>query len=70
MPSTGQLDKLKAEPWLSFWRILRNCFAHDMLFNFIPAERALLPVTWAGVTIDLSMKGKLLTHGNMSYAKT
>ena len=66
---TGQLDKLKAQPWFTFWRILRNCFAHDMVFNFNPAERALLPVTWAGVTIDLSMNGKPLTHGKMSYTK-
>ena len=67
--ATGQLDKLKAQRWFSFWRILRNCFAHDMTFNFNPAERALLPVTWSGVTIDLSMNGKPLTHGHMSYAK-
>ena len=67
--STGQLAKLKAQPWYSFWRILRNCFSHNMVFNFNPAERALLPVTWSGVTIDLSMNGKPLSHGRMSYAK-
>ena len=67
--ATGQIDKLKAQPWFSFWRILRNCFAHDMVFNFNPAERAMLPVTWSGVTIDASMNGKPLTHGKMSYAK-
>ena len=67
--TTGQLDKLKAQPWFTFWRTLRNCFAHEMAFNFNPAERALLPVTWSGVTIDLSMNGKPLTLGNMSYAK-
>ena len=67
--TTGQLVNLKAQPWFSFWRILRNCFSHDMVFNFNPAERALLPVTWSGVTIDLSMNGKPLTHGQMSYAK-
>lgn len=67
--TTGQLDKLKAQPWFSFWRVLRNCFAHDMVFNFSPHERALLPLTWSGVTIDLSMNGKPLSHGQMSYAK-
>jgi hypothetical protein len=67
--ATNQLDKLKAQPWFPFWRILRNCFAHEMAFNFNPAERALLPVTWSGVTIDLSMNGKPLTHGQMPYAK-
>ena len=67
--STGQLDKLKAQPWFTFWRILRNNFAHDMKFNFNPAERALVPVTWSGVTIDLSMNGQPLKHGQLSYAK-
>ncbi len=66
---TGQLGALKAQPWFPFWRVLRNCFAHDMVFNFNPAERALLPITWSGVTIDLTMNGKPLTHGQMSYAK-
>lgn len=48
-----------------------NCFAHDMVFNFNfnPAERAMLPVTWSGVTIDESMNRKPLTHGQMPYAK-
>lgn len=67
--ATDQIDKLKAQPWFAFWRILRNCFAHEMLFNFNPAERAMLPVTWSGVTIDDSMNRKPLTHGRMSYAK-
>ena len=66
---TGQINKLKAQPWFGFWRILRNCFAHDLVFNFSPYEKALLPVTWAGVTIDVSMNRKPLTQGQMSYAK-
>lgn len=66
---TGQINKLKAQPWFQFWRILRNCFAHDLKFNFNPAERAMLPITWSGVTIDLSMNGQPLKHGQMSYAK-
>lgn len=66
---TGQLHLLKAQPWFQFWRILRNCWAHDMTFNFNPDERALLPITWAGVTIDLSMNGKPLTHGRCSREK-
>lgn len=66
---SGQLDKLKAQPWFTFWRVLRNCFAHDLVFNFNPTEKALLPVSWSGVTIDESMNKKPLTHGQMSYAK-
>lgn len=66
---TGQLEKLKAQPWFEFWRILRNCFSHDMRFNFSPSERDRLPISWSGVTIDLSMNGQPLKHGQMSYAK-
>lgn len=67
--NTNQLDRLKSQPWFQFWRLLRNCFAHDMVFNFNPAEKALLPVTWSGVTIDLTMNGKHLTHGQCSREK-
>ena len=66
---TGQLDKLKAQPWFQFWRILRNCFAHDMRFNFNRDEKSLLPVSWSGVTIDISMNGKPLTNGQCSREK-
>ena len=66
---TGQLGTLKAQPWFPFWKILRNCFAHDTRFNFDPTERALLPITWSGVTIDISMNGQHLSHGTMSREK-
>jgi hypothetical protein len=66
---TSQLDKLKAQPWFPFWRILRNSFAHDMVFNFNKDEKALLPVSWSGVTINLSMNGKPLTHGQCPREK-
>ena len=66
---TGQLDKLKAQPWFQVWRVLRNCFAHDMKFNFNKDERALLPMSWSGVTIDISMNGQSLKHGQCSREK-
>ncbi len=67
--ATEQLAKLKAQPWYSLWYLLRNYFAHDMKFNFNPVERKMLPVTWGGVTIDISMNRKPLTHGQCSRAK-
>lgn len=67
--NTGQLDKLKLQPWFQFWRILRNCWSHDMKFNFNPDEKSLLPVTWSGVTIDISMNGRELKHSECSYEK-
>lgn len=67
--ATGQLEKLKAQPWFPFWRILRNSFAHGMIFNFNPAETSILPVSWSGVTLDLALNGKPLTLGKVPYAK-
>jgi len=66
---TGQLDLLKAQPWFYFWKVLRNCFAHDMKFCFNKAERLMLPISWSGVTIEVSMDGQHLTHGRLSREK-
>lgn len=67
--NTGQLQTLKSQPWYEFWRILRNCWSHDMTFNFNSNEKALLPIAWSGVSIDLSMNGNYLTHGQCSREK-
>lgn len=67
--STSQLQLLKAQPWFQFWRILRNCFSHDLRFRFTPHDLKLLPVTWSGTTLDASLEGKHLTHGRMSREK-
>lgn len=67
--SIGHLAELKEQPWYQFWRILRNYFAHDMTFCFSKDEKALLPITWSGVTIDLSMNGTSLKHGQCSRDK-
>ncbi len=66
---TGQLENLKAQPWFRFWRILRNCWSHDLVFNLNPNEKSQLPLTWSGVTLDESINGKPLTHGVCSYQK-
>ncbi|WP_416140022.1 hypothetical protein ACM26W_06505 [Halomonas sp. HK25] len=66
---TRQLENLKSQPWFQFWRILRNCWSHDMIFNLNPDEKSKLPITWSGVTLDKSINGKPLTHGVCSYQK-
>ncbi len=66
---TGQLQALKSQPWFQFWRILRNCWSHDMTFHFSSDEKAVLPITWSGVTLDISMNGQQLTHGRCSRDK-
>ena len=67
--STNQLPLMKSQSWFQFWRILRNCWSHDMKFNFNPDEKLHLPVKWSEVTIDINMNGKELTHGDCSYEK-
>ena len=66
---TGQLKDLKSQPWFQFWRILRNCWSHDMVFNLNPDEKSQLPLTWSGVTLNETINGKPLTHGVCSYQK-
>ena len=66
---TEQLEVLKEQPWFPFWNTLRNCWSHDMKFNFNKHEKSLLPISWSGVTIDLSMNGRELKHGDCSYEK-
>ncbi len=64
---SNQLENLKEQEWFYFWCIIRNCWAHDMIFNFNSHEKGKLPITWKGTTIDISMNGQQLTHGNCSY---
>lgn len=56
---TKQLEKLKRQPWFHFYRLLRNCLAHDLRFCFDPrTDSRLLPVEWNGIRITSDMEGK------------
>lgn len=66
---SNQLAELKKQEWFYFWCIIRNCWAHDMKFNFNSHEKSKLPITWRGITIDITMNGEQLTHGSCSYEK-
>ena len=61
--TTSQESILTSQPWYQFWRMLRNCLSHDFKFTFSAYDKKKLPVTWRGVTIDLALEGKPLTHG-------
>lgn len=63
---TGQEHLLRSQPWYQFWRMIRNCFSHDFRFKFQDYDRKYLPVSWSGISLDLSIEGKPLTHGIMS----
>lgn len=64
---TEQTDILKTQPWFEFWWVLRNCWAHDMTFNFNPAEKKHLPIRWLDIAITEEMNGRPLTYGQCSY---
>lgn len=64
--TTNQSKLLVGQSWYQFWRVLRNCFSHDFRFRFNEYDKRQLPVTWLGITIDISMEGKVLTHGILS----
>ena len=64
---TDQLELIRVQPWFPFWRVIRNCWSHDMRFNFNKSERKLLPIRWLNVTIYPEMDGRPLTHGDFSY---
>lgn len=66
---TNQEAILTKQPWYQFWRIIRNCLSHDFKFQFRENDKKYLPVTWEGVTLDLSLAAKPLTHGTMSREK-
>jgi len=66
---TDQDAILTKQPWYQFWRIIRNCFSHDFRFQFREYDKKQLPVTWGGVTLDLTLEGKPLTQGTMSREK-
>ena len=64
---SGQLDILKEQNWFEFWWVLRNCWSHDMTFNFNPAEMKRLPIRWLNISITKELNGRPLTHGQCSY---
>lgn len=59
--------KLKAEPWYEFARMIRNALTHTFRFEFREYHKTVLPVSWGGRTIDLSMHGKSLDLNFFGY---
>ena len=67
--ATGQTALLKSQPWYQFWRMLRNGLSHGFVLNYNEYDQKLLPVAWGGITLDISLNGKVLTHGTLSREK-
>ena len=66
---TGQEAILQKQPWYQFWRISRNCFSHDFKFQFLDYDKKKLPFSWGGFTIEESLEGTKLTHGQFPREK-
>ena len=64
--ATEQLSLLQGKSWYQFWRVIRNCLSHDFKFHFNTYDLTKIPVHWGTITIDASMEGKSLTHGDIS----
>jgi len=54
-------DRLKNMPWFHYTRLIRNAVSHNFRFAFNPKDRAKLPITWNGITIDHNCDGKEIT---------
>jgi len=52
-----QVEKMRAEPWYQFTRIMRNSLTHTQRWNFNRYDLTRLPVTWRDKTVDASMDG-------------
>jgi len=58
---TEQLKTLKSQPWYHFYRLIRNCLAHNMRFCFGEYDRSILPIDWDGLRITAGMEGTAVT---------
>jgi len=67
---TNQISKFKAKPWYQFARMIRNCLSHNFKFEFRDYDKRLLPVSWKGKTIDVSMDGSHLELKFFGYVES
>jgi hypothetical protein len=58
---TNQNRALKAQKWFRFARIIANSASHNFILEFRPFDRSQLPVTYRGLTIDVSSEGEPLS---------
>lgn len=56
------MGKLKNMPWYQYTKLVRNAISHNFHFAFNPRDKSRLPVTWNGITIDISCDGKAITY--------
>lgn len=57
----GHESAFKACDWYQFARMVRNALAHDQNWHFNRYDKSILPVSWNGKIIDLSMNDTEMT---------
>lgn len=67
--ASNQLDVLTSQTWYPFWEAIRKSWSHDLRLKFRNQDKAHLPVSWAGLTIDMSLHGRQLVDEKATYQK-
>ena len=57
---TQQIKLLRASPWYQFLRMVRNSLSHDFYLRYNEHDLKLLPITWSGLTLTVTMNGSEL----------
>ena len=63
----GRLYEMKAEPWYQFCRLVRNCIAHNFIFEFRQHDVSILPARWRGREITAAYDGQELPLALFGY---
>ncbi|MCD4679837.1 MAG: hypothetical protein K8S00_05565 [Bacteroidales bacterium] len=66
---TNQLRSFKDEPWYHFIRIIRNCLSHNYKFMFSAFDKTILPISWNGITIDISLNKQPMQLSLLNFVK-
>lgn len=59
--TTDQVAALKAQPWYTVFRLLRNALDHNFRFHFESGDLKLLPVKWQSIELTAELEGYELT---------
>jgi hypothetical protein len=57
----GQVGAFKACGWYQFARMVRNALTHDQSWHFSKYDKSVLPVSWNGKIIELTMNNTGMT---------
>ncbi|MDP3210446.1 hypothetical protein [Methylotenera sp.] len=67
--TTNQVAALRAQPWFTVFRLLRNTLDHNFRFHFKPEDLKLLPVKWQSIELTAELEGSELTQASLPPAE-